>query len=192
MINAKKIQNIEEFRPYNEKSRITYQAQGPEGVIGGELEIVTVGPCVARLVLPAEGKAKEQAYLLGCFEGHETIQFAIKAPLAVIVLEPSAEVAYRQQKTFAVADNPNPDENFTRNERMGLEMDELGIALHRQAVLNRIEQSRQRLQDDQYTSALERKLAETSAAVERLVKAQEEAEQARAAVEAAQQQQENA
>lgn len=188
MINAKKIQNIEEFREYKQGDTLRYVAQGPEGVIGGELEIVTVGPCVARLHIPGDKKGSVTKYLLGCFEGHETIQFAIKAPEAVVVLEPSAEVAYRQQKTFAVADNPNPDENFTRNERMGLEMDELGIALHRQAVLNRIEQSRQRLQDDQYTSTLERKLAETSAAVEQLVKAQRDAEEARAAEQAAQQQ----
>lgn len=183
MINAKKIQNIDEFRAYNEKSRITFTAQGPEGVIGGEIEIVTVGPCVARLVVPAEGKAKEQVYLLGCFEGHETIQFAIKAENAAVVLEPSGEVSYRQQKTFAVADNPNPDENFTRNERMGLEMDELGIALHRQAVLNRIETGRERLVADQHTRSLERKLQETNERVDALLKAQSDAAEAAQAAE---------
>lgn len=176
MFNAIKLQNVDQFRLYDPKSRIVFRANGDTGIIHGEVEINTVGPCVARLSLPAEGKAEPVQYLLGCYEGNVTIQFAIGAPLAAVVLEPSGEAWYRNAETFAVSDNPNPDENFTRLEKMGLEQDELGIALHRQAVLSRIQNERSQSVSDQYTRNLERQLAETNARVDAILAAQAEAE----------------
>lgn len=173
MFNAVRIHNVDEFRPYEADSKIIFRANGTDGVIGAELEINTVGPCVARLRLPDEGKKPGKVFLLGTYEGNKTIQFGIKADTVMVILEPSAEVWYRKSDTFQSADNPNPDVSFTRKENMALEMDELGIALHRQGILNRIESSRVQTTADQYSKRLERQLQETNARVDALLAAQE-------------------
>lgn len=172
MFNAVRVHNVEQFQRWDDKSRIVFRANDNSGVIGAELEINTVGPCVARVHLPDEGKNPGKVYLLGVFEGNQTIQFGISAETVMVALEPSSEVWYRKSDTFATAENPNPNVSFTRMENMGLEMDELGIALHRQAVLNRIETGRVQIVADQYTRKVERLLAETNARVDKLLEAQ--------------------
>ncbi|UYD39166.1 MAG: hypothetical protein [Wigfec virus K19_56] len=179
MFNAVRVHNIEQFQKYDEHSRIIFKANDNSGVIGAEFELNTVGPCVARLHLPDDGKKAGKVFLIGVYEGNQTVQFGIAAQSVMVSLEPSGEVWYRKRDSFAVADNPNPDVSFTRKENMGLEMDELGIALHRQAVLNRIEAGRSQLVTDQYTRKVERQLQETNARVDKLLAEREAERQAR-------------
>jgi len=172
MFDTKKITNVDQYVQNDGKAPIVFKAQAGNDTVHAEFQINTVGPCVARVQLPDEGKKPGKQYLLGTFEGRETIQFAIAAQQVAVFLEPSGEVWVRREKVFATADNPNPEENFTRMEKMGLEMDELGIALHRQAVLNAIESDRRQIVADSYTRRLERQLEETNAVVKKLADAE--------------------
>lgn len=165
----RRIKNITEFYAYEvDHTELVYHANTDDGMISGELEINTVGPCVARLQLPNEGKKPGKAWLLGTYEGHETISFSIDAPLARVVLEPSGEVWWRRSEVFASNANPNPEETFTRMEKPGLYQDELGIALHRQATLNRIYAAQEGAVADAHTKRLERMIAEMSDKIEAL------------------------
>lgn len=175
MFNVKRIDNVDQYTQWKKTHRIEFRANESTGIINGEIELNTVGPCVARLAVAADEDGPAQVYLLGCVEGLETLRFAVMANRAAVVLEPSAEVWFRKQDTFVVGDNPNPDETFTRMEHMGLEMDELGIALHRQNVLNQIQTGRENRERDNYSRQLERRLDDMAHIIKTLQAPQEPA-----------------
>lgn len=139
----RRLKNVEDFVKYDDTTdhMLTFKANEETGMVSGEFEVKVVGPCAAFVHLPDVGKNPGPRYLLCLIDADDTIVFSVKAPMARVVLQPSAEVWFRKRTVFQSADNPNPDQNFTRMEKPGLYQDELGIALHRQAVLNRIQQT---------------------------------------------------
>lgn len=131
---------------------------------GGEIIVNSVGPCVVHYVpLGPDGKPSGDEVLLGCSEGLETYRWDSRGP-CMIVLEPSGEVwVYRDQTPLA-----KPAENgvsMTRVEKAGLYMDDLGMALHRQAVLQRMARMQATEEDTRYTRGLEERLEALSALV---------------------------
>lgn len=135
---AKRITDL--GRWYNvPKGSLGFPGEGRRTV---EVTLNSVGPCVVRaapwLKRGTKAEAFGDAVLVGCFEGMETYQVTVQDDYALL-LEPSGEVwALRDMTPVAL---PVEQISLTRLEKPGLYMDELGIALARQATLSRMLES---------------------------------------------------
>lgn len=174
-----RIRNVTEYFLYDtKKTDLKFFASGSEEATLCEFDITPLGPVAVRVQAPDEKKGEPgQSWLVGVYESAETLRFAVPFKAAKVVLEPSGEVWVRRPHVAAASENPNPDETFTRMEKQGIDMDPMSIALHRQAVMNRIATGRDNAERDSYTASLERKLAEISQTVDQL-KAARAAEEA--------------
>lgn len=172
------VKNLEQFYQVPAKEVLIYWGDMRRSV---EIELNAVGPCAAyvqkvEVDRDAGPKAKPkyigERYLLGTFEGLEAFRWSLDGNFAVI-LEPSGEVwARRDQTPLSV---PNPDtEVYTRFEKAGLYVDELGTLLHRQAVLQRMAASSAMGEERRQTSVMERRLIELE---EKLAKLQPQVEE---------------
>ncbi|QCS37252.1 hypothetical protein [Tortoise microvirus 75] len=123
-----------------------------------EVRVIAIGPCVAYVHRRDGGKPLGEEMLLGYVEGgEETFRFTLEGDFAVRF--DAAEVwVYRDQSPVALPPREEPV-SFTRHEKAGLYMDELGMALHRQSVLSRLAAKQQRDQESEYTRRLEERLA---------------------------------
>lgn len=160
----KRIRNVLAFQRY--EKFIVVDAPQVDGKVSIEMELRTVGPAVARVSVFPNGAKKAVSYLLGVFEDGDTINVSVDAPQVVLSFDEGTEVWYRDLTVPIGKENPDPSKTFTRMEKPGLYMDELGIALHRQAVLGRIAERRQNFQRDQYQSQLEGELTRLRGLIE--------------------------
>lgn len=166
MFNVRKFENADQFKLVNEKTVLKFEAPEKDGLTHARFEIKTVGPCPVRIeYLANPGDKKPTVTLLCVTEGNEVLEVALRTPAIDVSFEPFGECWVRQEKQFAVYDNPNPDEKFTRMEHMGVEMDEMEQMLHRQDLLFRIQRNRENVQADGRTRQLERQVAEAAEAI---------------------------
>lgn len=174
----KRIHNIEAFAKYGAKDKIIFAGtEGVDELISGEIDVVTVGPCVVRLFVAGVDDKTAREYLLGTVEGADTVAFAVNGEAAHIKFEPSGEVWYRQSKLFAALDNPEPDVTYTRMEKPGLYNDEWSMMAHRMAVMEKLRAATDHREPDEHTASLERRMAEMAETIEAL-KAEREAAEA--------------
>lgn len=159
-----RIKNIAQYLRYDKTTNLVFHAavgdEQPSVLV--ELEINPVGPCVVRAHAPDTKKGEPgESWLVGCYDSPETLRFALPLKACRVSLE-AAEVWVRRPRTVSTEQNPNPDETFTRMEKQGIDMDEMSVALHRQAVFNRIAANRDMAERDAYTRQLESKLNQLS------------------------------
>lgn len=157
----RKVNNITALSLWGVGEELTYRNEHAQNPVMQELRLVSVGPCAVFIVPPTSKGKDDKLYLLGVFEGDETFQFAFPAFEYKVIVDPSGPVYYASP-TGEVAQDVGEVKSFTRLEKPGLYMDELGIALHRQAVLSRISAARENVTKDAYQRQLERQLAELS------------------------------
>lgn len=141
-----------------------------------EVELNVVGPCVVyvqRIELDElEPDPKQKAkwigekYLLGVIEGLDAFRWRLEGNFA-LSFDASGEVwARRDQSPVSY---PNPDsEVYTRFEKSGLYVDELGTLMHRQAVLHRLNSSQAMGEERRENSALLKRLEALTKQVEAL------------------------
>lgn len=127
------------------------------------LEINPVGPVAAYLV--TAGK-KPERYLLAVIDDPTEISFTWKGDFAV-QLEGEAWVRRDQTPVFVEADPELPV--YTRFEKVGLYHDEVGMALHRQAVLQRLQASGSADETSLRAQRLEDQLAKQGKLIEELL-----------------------
>lgn len=162
----KRVRELENWYKVPEGEAIVYNGILERTV---ELRVMAVGPLILRVApLDDKGKVTTERFFLGYVEsGEETFQWTRAGDFAVI-LEPTVEVhVWRDQSPVA---KPLQDRgpSFTRFEKAGLYVDPLGIALHRQAVLERLSQRQQRQDGSDYTRSLEERLAKLAEQIEAL------------------------
>jgi len=163
------IKNIDRWYRVANNTLLVYEGDAERTV---EIAINAVGPCVARLVAVHQEKGKwvpqGDPFLLGLVEGgREDFRWTANGNFAV-VLETTGEAwVYRDMTPVSVQADESL-EVFTRMEKAGLYMDDLGIALHRQAVLQRLQHKQQRELADDYTQSLEQRLQVLADQVEAL------------------------
>lgn len=156
----RRIHNIEQFKPIKEA---VFQGQpGQNKVI--EIEVNAIGPVVVWLQLK-RGKTVTK-HLLGCHDGLESYATVFDADNAGILIE--GEAYTRIVRGKVAEENPSGDETYTRQEKLGLYVDELGVALHRQSILQGIASQRENLERDNYQRMLERRLGELTTQIEKL------------------------
>lgn len=165
----KRVKNVQDFVQYDETTNLVFKSNDESGVISAELEINTVGPCVVRLQLPNAGKKVGNVYLVGVYEGLDKVHFAIAAPEARLVFEPSGEVWFRHNEVPQGIPDTG-EETFTRLEKPGLYLDDLSLALHRQSVLQNIAETRRNVNADAYQRRLEKTIDELSAKIDGIEK----------------------
>jgi len=162
-----RIKNLTQYFRYDTKETnlVFHSGPGDEATIV-EFDLNPVGPCVVRAHAPDTTKGKPgQSWLVGVYDTRETLRFALPFSAVRVSLEPSLEAWVRRPRTVSTEENPNPDENFTRMEKHGIDMDPVQIALQRQAILTRIQTNRESAERDSYTLSLERKLDQLSTTV---------------------------
>lgn len=157
------VRNIKDFQRVAEVSNIQFGGEGSRQV---ELELNPVGPVTVYMVQPGEKKGEAQEWLVAVVDSHEMLCFEGHGVFAVR-LEPSHEVWVRRSEHTVVTGEDSGD-TLTRMEKQGLYLDDLSIALHRQAILTRIQQEEDGRQRKSHADSLERKLDATSKLVEEL------------------------
>lgn len=167
------IKNLEQWYKVPAGEVLTYRGTTERTV---EVELNSVGPCVVytqRIELDeVEPDPKKKAkwvgerYLLGTFEGLEGFRWRLDGNFAV-VLDGSPEVwARRDQSPVSL---PEPEgESYTRFEKAGLYVDELGTMLHRQATLQRMANSQAQGEERTVNRQLRARLDELTAMVSKL------------------------
>lgn len=167
------IKNLEQWYLVPTGEILTFRGDAERTV---EIELNAVGPCsayVQRLKLDDDAPdPKKKAiwtgerYLLGTFEGLEAFRWRLDGNFGV-VLEHSPEVwARRDQSPVSL---PEPEgESYTRFEKAGLYVDELGTMLHRQAVLTRMSNSQAQGEERRENASLRRRLDDMAAMIEKL------------------------
>lgn len=137
-----------------------------------------VGPAVARVVpyqLNSKGAHtydKDSAVFLGVFDQMETLEITWGGSFAVF-FEDAVEVwVLRDQTPLAIAADPDSPK-FTRFEKQGLFVDDLGVALHRQAVLSRLANKQNEQAANVREAGLRQQLEELGKLVAGLTKAEE-------------------
>lgn len=159
-----KIRNLSGFEPYGVGDKLLAPGSDVRVI---SFEVNPIGPCVVWQYTRHKG-VKEPAKVLACVvEKLETLDITVDGDV-YFELEPSQEVWVRHKFKRVVNPNPNQGETFTRMEKMGLYTDELSIALHRQAVVNRIVQHRESYAQDAYQRQLEKRVEALAATIERL------------------------
>lgn len=166
----RKIKNVEEFVPYKDELMFV-GIEGQRRTL--EVEINAIGPCVVWLK-QLKGEKQVTKHLLGCHEGLETYQVDVEAHTVAIEIEEGTPWV-RVVRGKVAAPNPSEGETFTRMEKLGLHVDELGVALHRQSILQGIASQRENLERDNYQRSLERRLGELTTLIDKL-KPKEEGE----------------
>jgi len=169
-----RIKNLVQFFQYDTKSTnlVFHSGPGDEATLV-EFDLNPLGPCAVRAHAPDTEKGRPgEAWFVGVYEKAATLRFALPFKAVRVSLEPSGEAWVRRPRTVSTEENGNPDENFTRMEKQGIDMDPVQIALQRQAILTRIQTGREMAERDGYTVALERKLAELGEAITTLQAAQ--------------------
>lgn len=162
-----RIKNLTQYFQYDTKATnlVFHSGPGDEATLV-EFDINPVGPCVVRAHAPDTEKGKPgESWLVGVYDERDTLRFALPFAAVRVSLEPSGEVWVRRPRTVSTEENPNPDENFTRMEKQGIDMDPVQIALQRQSILTRIQTNRESAERDSYTLSLERKLEELASSV---------------------------
>lgn len=159
----KRIKNLQQWYKVPSGEALYYWGDIERAV---EIELNTVGPCAVYVETLDLNRNPLERYFLGVAEGLETFQWRLEGDFAV-VLDPSGEVwARRDQSPVSL---PAPEgESFTRFEKAGLYVDEIGMALHRQAVLNRMAASQATGEERRTSKALEQRLADLTAQVAKL------------------------
>lgn len=136
-----------------------------------ELKVKSAGPCVVYVQqLDEAGEKplpKSERYLLGMIDnGEETFAWRLPGNF-VVTFDPTGEVwVYRDQTPMAIPGKGGAP--FVRLEKMGVHVDELGVALHRQAVLNRLQRSQETIGENIRAKELEARLADLTKLVETL------------------------
>lgn len=136
-----------------------------------ELKVNTAGPCIVYVQrLDDKGEkplAKSERYMLGMVDnGQEAFVWRMPGNF-VVTFDATGEVwIYRDQTPLAIPGKGEP--SFVRLEKMGVHVDELGVALHRQAVLNRLQRSQETVGENVRAKALEKQLADLTKLVESL------------------------
>lgn len=162
-----RVKNLKDYYKVKAGEAVVYHGVADREV---QLKINTAGPCVV-YVQQVDDKnkplPKAERFLLGMVDnGQEEFSWRLSGNFAV-TFDPTGEVwVYRDQTPLAVPGNGNPP--FVRLEKMGVHVDELGVALHRQAVLNRLQRSQETIGDNLRARALEDRLADLTALVESL------------------------
>lgn len=139
-----------------------------------EVRLNSVGPCVVRCAPWDMGNKKEpfgEAVLVGCFEGQETFQVTVNGH-AALLLEPTVEVwALRDMSPVAMQVEQI---SLTRLEKPGVYMDELGIALARQATLSRMLESQRSSERSRLQREADAQLSAREADLEKRLKGLDE------------------
>lgn len=131
------------------------------------LEINPVGPVAAYLL---EGGKKGARVLLAVIDEPTEISFTWEGDFAV-ELEGEAWVRRDQTPVFVEADPALPV--YTRFEKVGLYHDEVGMALHRQAVLQRLQATGSADESSLRAQRLEEQLAKQGKLIEELLARQQ-------------------
>lgn len=158
---VKHVKNLDRWYLVPEKKGVPF-----EGTLSREVEmkVMCVGPCVLYVTGLANGKAVGDRMLLGYVDGgEETFRWRMAGNFAV-TFDASGEVWVYRDQTPVGAEAPN-GKSMTRVEKAGLYVDELGHALHRQAVLQRLATRQKTDQETAYTRGLEKRLEELVATV---------------------------
>lgn len=164
-----KIRNLSGFEQYETGDKLLAPGDGVRVV---SFDVNPVGPCVVYLYTKHPG-VKEPTKTLACVvEKMETLDVTVEGD-AWFQLEVSSEAWVRHKFKRVVNPNPGQGETFTRMEKMGLYADELSIALHRQAVVNRIVQHRESYAQDAYQRQLESRVESLAALVAKLTPKEE-------------------
>lgn len=163
------IRNIDKFARYEAGEKIHYDGYGARTIA---IDVVPVGPCVMRLHR-ADAKKGEAGQVIAILDRQETVKVDVKGDVAVS-FEPAGELWYAAQR-ITVTKIAQDEASLTRLEKPGLYMDELSIALHRQAVLQRIQANQLEEARTAHTTQLERRLADMASQIEALAKPAEEA-----------------
>jgi len=162
------IRNIHKYSQFETGDKIYFDGEGARTIA---IEVIPLGPCAVRWnrVL----NKKPVAQLVAVVDRHETVKVDVSGD-GFVTLEPSAEAWFYAQR-ITVTKIAQDDASLTRLEKPGLYMDELSIALHRQAVLQRIQANQLEETRTAYTTQLERRLADMASQIEALAKPAEEA-----------------
>lgn len=153
----RKVRNLNGFKLYAQGDQLHAPGTGVRSV---SFEVNPVGPCVVYLYTQPEGKKVEPVrVLVGLVEQQETLEVTVEG-VGWFQLEPSAEVWVRHKWQKVTNPNPGAGKTFTRMEKMGVEQDEIGTALHRQSVLQKIATGRENYARDAYQRQLEKQIAE--------------------------------
>lgn len=143
------------------------------------VEISTVGPTMLMVVpftLDKKGLptfSRDDAVFGGVVEGREVIEVTWGGNFALAFDEGSEVWALRDQTPVATPADPALPK-FTRFEKQGLFIDDLGVALHRQAVLTRLAEKSKTEAQNLREAGLVQQLAELSAKVAALTPPQVE------------------
>jgi len=137
------------------------------------VEVSTVGPTMVLVVPYTLDKAgrptydRDEAVFGGVVEGRETIEVTWGGNFA-LAFDMEAEVwALRDQTPVAIPSDPDLPK-FTRFEKQGLFVDDLSVALHRQAVLTRLAEKSKIEAQNVREAGLQQQLAELAAQVKAL------------------------
>lgn len=165
-----RVRNLEEYELYGVGDKLMCPGEGARTV---SFDVNPVGPVVVRLYTKVPGKKEPVAKLVGWAERQETFDVTVKGECWV-QLEPSMEVWVRHKWKRVVNPNPGEGETFTVMEKMGLYVDDIGVALHRQAVLAKIANDRENYGRDAYQRQLETQLLELNKRIEALQPSKQE------------------
>lgn len=137
------------------------------------VEVSTVGPTMVLVVpfqLDKAGRPtydRDEAVFGGVVEGRETIEVTWGGNFA-LAFDVEAEVwALRDQSPVAMPADPELPK-FTRFEKQGLFVDDLSVALHRQAVLTRLAEKSKVEAQNVREAGLQQQLADLEAKVKAL------------------------
>lgn len=137
------------------------------------VEVSTVGPTMV-LVLPfildKAGRPtynRDDAVFGGVVEGRETIEVTWGGNFAIAFDVESEVWALRDQSPVAMPSDPDLPK-FTRFEKQGLFVDDLSVALHRQAVLTRLAEKSKVEAQNVREAGLQQQLADLAAQVRAL------------------------
>lgn len=156
-----KVRNLKDYERYEEGDKLLLPGEDVRVVT---FDVNPVGPCVVRLYTRHPGVKEPSSVLVGWCEHAETFDVTVEGQCWV-QLEPSGEAWVRHKFRRVANPNPSEGETFTRMEKMGLYVDEIGVALHRQAVLQSIAASREGYVRDAYQRQLEKDLVDMRAQI---------------------------
>lgn len=163
-----RVKNLTDYFPVPAGEAVVYRGSLEREV---SIRVNTAGPCMVYVQqLDASGTKpldKAPRYLLGMVEnGQQEFMWRMAGNFAV-TFDPTGEVwVYRDQTPLAIAGEGKG--SFVRLEKIGVHVDELGVALHRQAVLNRLQRSQETVSENIRAKGLETRLAELAALVDSL------------------------
>jgi len=172
----RKVRNLSEYKKFMHGDFLVVPTQGVRVI---SFEVNPYGPVAMywqpRPQVTKKGEEPPERMFIGATDEPDEFHVTVDGP-GEVVFEPSSEVWVRHQLVKATNPNPGEGETFTRMERMGIHVDEIGAALHRQAVMNRIVAHRENYARDVYQGRLEKQMADLTATIAKLTAPREEAE----------------